>query len=52
MLAPILLIPNAFQYTWYGLMTTIFIAIGVYFLSFYLLKGWNKKDVEFLNEID
>jgi O-antigen/teichoic acid export membrane protein len=52
MLAPILLIPSAFKYTWYGLMTTILIAIGIYFLIFYLLKGWDKKDVEFLNEIN
>ncbi|MFP4514826.1 MAG: flippase [Parcubacteria group bacterium] len=52
MLASILIIPGAFKYTWYGLMTTIFIAIGIYFLTFYLLKGWDKKDVEFLNEIN
>ncbi|MCF7795381.1 flippase [Patescibacteria group bacterium] len=52
MLAPILIIPTAFKYTWYGLVTTILIAVAIYFLSFYLLKGWSKKDVEFLNEIN
>jgi O-antigen/teichoic acid export membrane protein len=52
MLAFILILPSAFKYTWYGLITTIFIAIGIYFLIFYLIKGWDKKDVEFLNEIN
>jgi O-antigen/teichoic acid export membrane protein len=52
MLAFILILPSAFKYTWYGLITTIFISIAIYFLAFYLLKGWDKKDVEFLNELN
>ncbi len=51
MLGFILLIPKSFTYNWWGLIITILVAILIYFSSFYLLKGWNKKDVEFLNEI-
>jgi O-antigen/teichoic acid export membrane protein len=52
MLAFILVLPSTFTYTWYGLIITILVAIIIYFLAFYLLKGWDKKDVEFLNEIN